>query len=77
MKTQLNQLITKGKKLLDGTYGLQEGFAAYESWRENCLEFIQELQVDFARSVKNPSDVEAGISFLKEFLPTDEDGDAE
>jgi len=76
MKTELKQLIIKGKRLLDGTYGLQEGFAAYESWREDCLEFFQELQSDFARSVKNPADVEEGISFLKEFLPR-QDSDPE
>jgi hypothetical protein len=39
VKTELKQLITKGKRLLDGTYGLQEGFATYESWKEDCLEF--------------------------------------
>jgi hypothetical protein len=77
MKTQLKQLITKGDRLLDGTYGLQEGFAAYESWREDCLSFLQEIQSDFAGSVKSPADVEAGISFLRDFLPNDNDGDPE
>ncbi|MGO9570479.1 MAG: hypothetical protein ACLP5H_23355 [Desulfomonilaceae bacterium] len=72
MKTELKQLIIKGEKLLDGSYGLQEGYAAYESWREDCLEFFQELQSDYGRSVKNPGDVEAGISFLKEFLPRED-----
>jgi hypothetical protein len=77
MKTELKRLIARGKKLLDGTYGLQEGFTAYESWKEDCLEFFQELQADFARSVKNPSDVAEGISFLREFLAMSEDSDAE
>ena len=77
MKTELKQLIVKGKKLLDGTYGLQEGFAAYESWKYDCLECFQELQSDFARSVRNPGDVGEGISFLREFLPNDEDKESE
>jgi hypothetical protein len=76
MKTQLKRLIIRGEKLLDGSYGLQEGYAAYESWREDCLKFLQELESDFARSVGNPADVKEGISFLKEFLPR-EDSDTE
>ena len=72
MKTELKQLIIRGERLLDGTYGLQQGFAAYDSWQHDCLAFFQELQCEFARSVKNPGDVEEGISFLKEFLPSDD-----
>jgi hypothetical protein len=76
MKTQLKGLIVRGEKLLDGSYGLQEGYAAYESWREDCLNFFQELQSDYGRAVRNPGEVRAGISFLKEFLPR-EDSDTE
>lgn len=76
MKTELKQLIIRGERLLDGTYGLQEGFAAYESWREDCLKFFQDVQCDFARSVRLPGDVQEGISFLRDFLPSD-DNDSE
>lgn len=72
MKNELKQLIIRGERLLDGAYGLQEGFAAYESWQHDCLKFFQDLQSDFARSVRNPGDVEGGVSFLKEFLPSDD-----
>ena len=75
MKSALNQLIIKGEKLLDGTYGLQAGFAAYESWRGDCLKFCQELQTDYGRTVRDPGDVAEGISFLREFLPRDDSDD--
>ncbi len=75
MKTQLKHLIIKGERLLDGTYGLQQGFAAYESWRDDCLKFFQELQTDYGRTVRYPGDVEEGVAFLREFLPRDDSDD--
>lgn len=73
MKTELKHLIIKGERLLDGTYGLQAGFAAYEAWREDCLRFFQELLTDYGRTVRDPGDVEEGIAFLRQFLPRDSD----
>lgn len=34
----------KGERLLDGIYGLREGYAAYEYWKQDCLDFFAELR---------------------------------
>jgi len=35
----------KGERHPDGTYGFREGYAAYEYWKQGCLDFFTNCEL--------------------------------
>jgi len=68
LSTQLTKIVEAGEKVLSGTYKVVDGYKLYESWRNDCNLFFDNLQDVFNSIVESPADLRRGIQFLEEFL---------
>ncbi|MBM3299079.1 MAG: hypothetical protein FJY85_03895 [Deltaproteobacteria bacterium] len=69
MAPTLKALIEQGRQLK--AKDLLDGYRAYESWRQECLAFLEHLQMEFQEEVKTPTHIERGLRWLEETFRQD------
>ncbi len=69
MGPTLKELIAQGRQLENRD--LLGGYRAYEVWHEDCLEFLEYLQVAFREEVRTPNDIGKGITWLEKTFRQD------
>ncbi len=65
-KTQLYRIIQRGKIL--ERQGLMEGFESYQDWRNDVINVIDGVKLEFEQLVQTPLHIENGIQWLETLL---------
>jgi hypothetical protein len=76
MTQKLKRLVTRGEKILGGSYGLVEGFQEFNALKFDIIQWFDDLKSAFGRGLESPEDLPEVLKNLKEFLPR-EDSDSE
>jgi len=76
MTQKLKKLVSRGEKILGGSYGLVEGFQEFNALKFDIIQWFEDLKSSFGRGLESPEDLPKVLKNLKEFLPRD-DSDAE
>ena len=63
MGPTLEQLIEQGKQIKSG--GFFMGCREFWEWHEECVAFLQHVQLEFREKVTNPLDVQKGVQWLQ------------
>jgi hypothetical protein len=73
---KLRKLVTRGDKILSGSYGLLQGYQEFDALRQEILDWFENLKTFVAGELQSPEDLPEVLRHLKEFLPRD-DSDTE
>ena len=67
----LPELIDRGQQILNGSFGLLEGYREFEYLRQDIIQYFQDLRDSFAYDLASPENLEEVLKDLRAFLPRD------
>ena len=73
MTQKLKKIVQRGENILDGSYGLVEGFQEFNALKFDIIQWFDDLKNSFGRGLESPEDLPEVLNNLREFLPRDSD----
>ena len=75
MTQKLRRLVSRGEKILGGSYGLVEGFQEFNALKYDIIQWFDDLKNSFGRGLESPEDLSEVLKNLRQFLPRDSDSE--
>ena len=73
MAQRLTKLVSRGERILGGSYGLVEGFQEFNALKYDIIQWFDDLKNSFASELQSPEDLPEVLKNLRQFLPRDSD----
>jgi hypothetical protein len=69
MREELRRIVDRGERILNGSYGLVEGFQEFNSFRSDIIQWFEDVRNYFGQQLQSPEDLPDVLKSLRNFLP--------